>query len=55
MVKALGVGDANGDGAHADSLERAVAGDDDCRRWGELHDALYPRLNVSDKVAVDEM
>ena len=28
VEKALGVGDANGEGAHADSAERAVADDD---------------------------
>ena len=35
--KALGVGDANGDGVPAGSTEGAMAGDDDRRRWVDLH------------------
>ena len=53
--KALGVGYANGEGAHADVSERAVADNDDRRRWIELHDVLHSRLNVTDKVSVDEI
>ena len=53
--KALGVGDANGGDAHADSAECAVAGDDDRRRRVELHDVLHPQLDVVDEVAVGEM
>ena len=36
MEEALGVGDAGGEGVHAGSAERAVAVDDDRRRWGKL-------------------
>ena len=38
----MGVGDANGEVAHTDSSERAVAGNDDRRRRIELHDVLHP-------------
>ena len=55
VEKALGVGYANGEGAHADVSERAVAGNGDGLRWIELHDVLHSRLNVTDKVSVDEM
>ena len=55
MENALGIGDANSEGAHADTTKRAVAGDDNRRRWVELHGVLPPRLNVVDEVAVDEM
>ena len=55
MKEVLGLGDANGKGAHADSAEGTVARDNDCRRWVEFHDVLYPRLDVTDEVAVDEV
>ena len=53
--KTLGVGDVNGEDAHADFTESAVAGDSDCRLWVGLHDALHPLLDVADEVAGDEM
>ena len=55
MEKAFGFGDANGEGACVDSAERAVADDDDRRRWVELHDVLHPLLDVTDEVAIDDM
>ena len=54
MEEALSVGDANGEGAHADFAERAVAGEDDCRRWVVRHGILHPRLEDADEVAVDK-
>ena len=55
MEKSLAIDDANSEGAHFDSTERAVAGDGDHRRWVELHDILHPRLDVTDRIAVDEI
>ena len=55
MEKVLGVGDANGQGAHADSFERTVSGNDDRCRWVELHGVFHPQLDLVDEVAVDEM
>ena len=55
VEKALSVDDVNGEGAHADSAEYAVADDDDRRRWVKLHGVLLLRLDVSDEAAVDEM
>ena len=55
MEEVLGVGDADGEGAHADSAARAATDNDDRRRWVELHDVLHPRLAVADEVVVDEV
>ena len=38
-----------------DSSKCAVAGNDDRRRWMELHDILHPRLDVADEVTINEM
>ena len=53
--KVLGAGDPDGQGAIADFAEGAVVDDDDRCRWLELHDILYPRLDVTDEVATDEV
>ena len=55
MDEALGVGDVDGEGTHADSTESDMTGNDDRRRWVELHDVLHPRLDVTDEMAVDEV
>ena len=55
MEEAMGVGDANGEDDHADSTERAVAGDDYRRRLVELHVVLNPRFLVTDEMAIDKV
>ena len=47
--------DANDEDAHVDSAERAVAGNDDRRWWVKLHDVLFPRFDVTDEDAVEQV
>ena len=51
----LGISGAGGEGAHPDSAENAVAGDNDRCRWVELHGVLHPQLDVINEGAVDEL
>ena len=51
----MSVCNTDDEGAHADSAEGAVAGNNDRRRWVKLYDALHPRLDVADEVTVDEV
>ena len=54
MDEALDVGDVDGEGTHTDSAD-VVTGNDNRRRWIELHDVLDPRLDVADDMPVDEV